>query len=212
MPDFSLELEHPEGCMVIGLDEAGRGPWAGPVVAAAVWLDPARTAQALLEGLDDSKALKPAAREELYDAILAGAREGAAAFGIAEATPKEIDKINILQASLLAMSRAADKLSTTIEGAPEAALIDGLHVPKLSCPARPVVKGDSRSLTIAAASILAKVTRDRIMADLAGRHPGYGWERNKGYGTAEHRRALDRLGVTKEHRRSFRPVRERLAG
>ncbi len=210
MPDFTLELEHPEGLMVIGLDEAGRGPWAGPVVAAAVWLDPARTSAALLRDLDDSKALRPAARETLYEAIKASARQGLAAFGIAEATAQEIDRINILQASLLAMSRAADQLAEAAGRRAEAALVDGLHTPALACPARPVVKGDSRSLSIAAASILAKVTRDRVMADLAARHPGYGWERNKGYGTAEHRRALDRLGVTGEHRRSFRPVREML--
>ena len=197
--------------MVIGLDEAGRGPWAGPVVAAAVWLDPARTPQALLEGLDDSKALKASTREALYEAIVASAGAGAAAFGIAEATPGEIDKINILQASLLAMRRAAEKLAAAAGRPAGAALVDGLHTPRLPCPAQPVVKGDSRSLTIAAASILAKVTRDKIMAELAERHPGYAWERNKGYGTAEHRRALDRLGVTKEHRRSFKPVRERLA-
>ncbi len=211
MPDFALELEHAKDRMVIGLDEAGRGPWAGPVVAAAVWLDPQRTPETLLAGLDDSKALSPAARAKLHDAILASARAGAAAYGIAEATPGEIDEINILQASLLAMSRAAEQLAVAAGRKPGAALVDGLHAPKLTCPAQPVVKGDALSLSIAAASILAKVTRDRIMGELAARHPGYGWERNKGYGTAEHRRALDWLGVTKEHRRSFRPVRERLA-
>jgi len=212
MPDFALELEHRDGRMVIGLDEAGRGPWAGPVVAAAVWLDPARTPHALLDGLDDSKALKPAAREALYNAIVESASTGLAAFGIAQSSPEEIDEIDILQASLLAMSRSADKLAAFAGATPGAALVDGLHTPKLACPATPVVKGDSRSLSIAAASILAKVTRDRIMAGLARRHPGYGWERNKGYGTPEHRRALDKLGVTAQHRRSFKPVRERLAG
>ena len=210
MPDFSLERDHPKECLVIGLDEAGRGPWAGPVVAAAVWLDSARTSDALRRGLDDSKALNAGARETLFEALHDAQHEGTAAFSVAEASVAEIDEINILQASLLAMRRAAERLSDALARPPGAALIDGTQVPGLSCPSRAVVKGDSRSLSIAAASILAKVKRDRIMADLAARHPGYGWERNKGYGTAEHRRGLDTLGVTLQHRRSFKPVQARL--
>ncbi len=208
MPDFALERAYPEDWQVIGLDEAGRGPWAGPVVAAAAWLDKARLPRELLDKLDDSKALRPAARDGLYRILEESAQAGAVAFGIAKASAAEVDEINVLQASLLAMTRAAENLTRAMDRPADAALVDGLHAPpRLSCPAQTVVKGDSRSLSIAAASILAKVTRDRLMAGLAARHPGYGWERNMGYGTAEHRRALARLGVTPEHRRSFKPVR-----
>ena len=214
MPDFALEREHGTEALVIGLDEAGRGPWAGPVVAAAVWLDAARAPEAFLVRLNDSKLLKPAARAALFEDLAAASRAGTAAFGIAQGSVAEIDEVNILQASLLAMRRAAERLGETLGKTlgrpPDAALVDGKQAPQLACPARAVVKGDSRSLSIAAASILAKVTRDRLMQELAARHPGYGWERNMGYGTAEHRRALERLGVTPEHRRSFRPIRERL--
>ncbi len=210
MPDFSLELSCPEGPLVIGLDEAGRGPWAGPVVAAALWLDPVRTPAALLDGLDDSKALSAAARENLFEALGEAGRAGAAAFGVAQATVAEIDALNILEASLLAMARAAERLAGALGRRPDVALVDGRQAPRLAFPARSVIKGDSRSLSIAGASILAKVTRDRQMVALAARHPGYAWDRNKGYGTAAHRRGLERLGVTAEHRRSFRPVRELL--
>jgi ribonuclease HII len=216
MPDFSLETAlgaadpRAGGRLVVGIDEAGRGPWAGPVTAAAVWLDSARCPAALLDGLDDSKALSPTARKRLFDALLECARDGAAAIGIANAQVAEIDTVNILQASLTAMSRAAADLERAAGRAADAALIDGNQLPRLACPARTVVKGDSRSLSIAAASIVAKVTRDRRMAELAREHPGYGWERNRGYGTAEHRAALRDLGVTAQHRRSFRPVREAL--
>lgn len=190
---------------MIGLDEAGRGPWAGPVVAAAVWLNPDTLPSQLRDGLDDSKKLSAKARESLFEALLALSPEQAA-IGRGEAGVEEIDALNILQASLLAMQRAAAALSIAVE----AALVDGRQIPALPCPARPVVKGDSRSLSIAAASIIAKVSRDRAMATLAAQHPGYGWERNQGYGTAEHRAGLDRLGVTAAHRRSFRPIREAL--
>jgi ribonuclease HII len=191
---------------VVGVDEAGRGPWAGPVVAAAVWLDPAVLAPALLARLDDSKRLSPTARAEIFR-DLAGAGPAAARLGVGRAGVGEIDELNILEASLLAMGRAVADLGTP----PDAALVDGNRAPALSCPVETLVRGDSRSLSIAAASIVAKVTRDRRMAELAGRYPGYGWERNQGYGTAEHRAALARLGVTPEHRRSFRPVREALS-
>ncbi len=215
MPDFSLEralgaAAGGPGPIVVGIDEAGRGPWAGPVVAAAVWLDPARTPLQLRERLDDSKVLSPALREALYGEILACANLGGAALGIGEAGVAEIDEINILQATLSAMSRAVAALEQRAGLKAEAALIDGNRTPKLACPARAVVRGDGKSLSIAAASVVAKVTRDRAMAELARRHPGYGWERNRGYGTAEHRDALRALGVTCQHRRSFRPVRELL--
>jgi ribonuclease HII len=207
MPDLSLEtrLGAEHGRVVVGIDEAGRGPWAGPVVAAAAWLDRAALEPSLLAGLDDSKRLAPAARERLYRRLVAAA-PGGARIGLGEASVAEIDRLNILQATLLAMARAVAGLGL----APDAALVDGNRAPDLPCPVETVVKGDARSLSVAAASIVAKVTRDRHMADLALKHPGYGWERNQGYGTAEHRAALTRLGVTPEHRRSFRPVRETL--
>ncbi len=207
MPDFSFEtrLGAVRGHFVVGIDEAGRGPWAGPVVAAAVWLSPEALPAGLLDRIDDSKRLTRQAREALCRALQATG-PAAARIGIGEAGVIEIDRLNILQASLLAMSRAVADL----QGTPDAALIDGNTAPRLPCPAETVVKGDGRCLSIAAASIIAKVTRDRHMSGLAARHPGYGWERNQGYGTAEHRAALTRLGITPEHRRSFRPVRELL--
>ncbi len=174
-------------------------------MAAAAWLDPAALDPALLDKLDDSKRLSPALREQLCRRLTA-AGPGAARLGLGTASAAEIDTLNILEASLLAMSRAVDGLGL----APDAALVDGTRAPRLACPAQAVVKGDSRSTSIAAASIFAKVARDKHMVELARAHPGYGWERNRGYGTAEHRSALARLGVTPEHRRSFRPVREAL--
>lgn len=195
MPDFSLERE--AGGLVAGIDEAGRGPWAGPVVAAAVVLDPETLPQTLGLALDDSKKLSTRRREALFDALRRCTRAG-----VGHAEVGEIDSVNILAATMLAMARAVENLGVE----PDLALIDGNRAPKLRCPARCVVGGDGLSLSIAAASIVAKVTRDRIMADLARRFPGYGWERNAGYGTAEHRQAMERLGVTPQHRRSFKPV------
>ncbi len=217
MPDFSLETgidaeigsRHP--AVIVGLDEAGRGPWAGPMIAAAVWLDPDRASAEILDRLDDSKKLSAAARERLHAALADGVRAGVCAAGIGIADVAEIDEINILQASLRAMARAVAELRRRSGLRPDAALVDGTQLPELSCPARAVIGGDGRSLSIAAASIVAKVTRDRAMADLGRRYPGYGWERNRGYGTAEHRAALHRLGVSPEHRRSFRPIREALS-
>ncbi|MCH8169207.1 MAG: ribonuclease HII [Proteobacteria bacterium] len=194
-PDLTAEVEYAgKDTTICGVDEAGRGPWAGPVVAAAVVLDRG----CIPPGLDDSKKLTPRRRAALFDAIRA-----AASVGVGIASVEEIDALNILRANDLAMLRAIGAL----QPAPEAALIDGNRVPPgLPCRARALVGGDGRSLSIAAASIVAKVTRDRIMGELAGAHPGYGWERNMGYGTAEHRAALIRLGVTPHHRRSFRPI------
>ena len=214
MPDFTLERElqaqYGSDVLIIGLDEAGRGPWAGPVVAGAAWLDPERCPAALHRGLDDSKRLRPARRAELLDMLEACTAQGTAALGLGEAGVAEIDEANILQASLHAMARAAADLESRSGRVPAAALVDGNRLPDLPCPAQAVVGGDGLSLSIAAASILAKVTRDRRMAALAQDHPGYGWERNQGYGTAEHREALARLGVTPHHRRSFRPIRDAL--
>lgn len=193
-PDFSHETEAlARGALrVVGVDEVGRGPLAGPVTAAAVRLDPAR----IPEGLADSKALTAARREALFDLILDQAE-----VSIAHASVEEIDSLNILRASHLAMARAVAAL------APDQALIDGNLIPRgLACPATAIVKGDAKCLSIAAASIVAKVTRDRIMVDLAQQHPGYGWEANAGYPTKAHLEALLNLGVTPWHRRSFRPV------
>ncbi|MDE3038765.1 MAG: ribonuclease HII [Pseudomonadota bacterium] len=192
MPDFSFESSH--GGIVAGVDEAGRGPWAGPVVAAAVILDPAR----LPDGVDDSKKVPAAKREMLYGLILASARTG-----VGMASAQEIDALNILQATMLAMQRAVASLG----GLPDVALVDGNRAPKLPCPAQMIVGGDALCLSIAAASIIAKVTRDRIMQDLAEEFPYYGWETNAGYGTSAHQNGLREYGVTPHHRRSFAPIR-----
>jgi ribonuclease HII len=199
MPDFRLEAAaRREGADVIaGVDEAGRGPWAGPVVAAAVVLDPKRLTPTLASGLDDSKKLARRRRVELFAALRDCAE---IALGIADVA--EIEARNILVATMEAMRRAVEGLATR----PQVALVDGITAPPLSCDVRCVVKGDARSLSIAAASVAAKVTRDGIMAELASAYPGYGWERNAGYGTAEHREALERLGLTPHHRRTFAPI------
>ncbi len=195
LPDLSLEREF--AGPVAGIDEVGRGPWAGPVVAAAVILDAERLPDELAALIDDSKKLSAARR-----AIIAERLPGVARIGIGAATPAEIADLNILGATFRAMARAVASLAVE----PAVALVDGNRPPPLACPVKTVVKGDSVSLSIAAASIVAKVTRDRIMARLAVRYPAFGWERNAGYGTVEHRAALDRVGVTPHHRRSFAPI------
>ncbi|MCX7889394.1 MAG: ribonuclease HII [Rhodobacteraceae bacterium] len=195
-PDFGFELAAMArgASRVAGVDEAGRGPLCGPVVAAAVILDPG----SVPPGLADSKTLSAAARARLSAAIRARAE-----CGIGLASAAEIDSLNILRASHLAMCRAVAALGR----APDHVLIDGNMIPAdLGLPAEAVVKGDARCLSVAAASILAKVTRDRIMVDLAQQFPAYGWDRNMGYPTAEHLAALKRHGPTPHHRRSFRPV------
>ncbi|MFV0334343.1 MAG: ribonuclease HII [Tropicimonas sp.] len=197
IPDLSLErLAWQQGARIVaGLDEVGRGPLAGPVTAAAVVLDPAR----IPEGINDSKKLTARRREALAEAIAEVAQ-----IAIVHVAAAEIDRVNILQASHLAMTRALARLSSR----PDLALVDGNRLPPaLPCPGRTVIGGDARSLSIAAASIVAKVARDRLMVDLAQQHPGYGWERNAGYPTPEHKKALRDLGVTPQHRRSFAPVR-----
>lgn len=192
MPSFTRErkIEGP----VAGIDEAGRGPLAGPVYAAAVILDPAR----LPRGLDDSKAMTAEAREKAFAKIM----ERALAVGVGVADVDEIDTINILQATMLAMRRATEQLLLT----PVKALVDGNRAPALSCPVETIIDGDAKSMSIAAASIIAKVTRDRVMCALDAEHPGYGWTSNKGYGTPDHLAALDRLGPCAQHRKSFAPV------
>lgn len=206
MPDFALERASEERGLapVAGLDEAGRGPWAGPVTAAAVVLDRQRLPATLAEGLDDSKKLSAARRELLFDVLN---NSPAVHHALGWASVAEIDRLNILAASLLAMRRALAALPI----AAAYALVDGNRLPNLPCPGEAVVKGDGRSLSIAGASVIAKVSRDREMARLARAHPVYGWDSNQGYGTKVHREALARLGPCAEHRRSFRPVAEILA-
>ena len=194
-PDLALERKY--GGPIAGVDEAGRGPWAGPVVAAAVIFVKKPPA-----GINDSKLLSAEAREALFPQILAVAHAG---IGIVDV--ETIDGLNIYHATHAAMCVAVKKLGC----APSAVLVDGNRLPKLDIPAEALVGGDGLSMSIAAASIIAKVTRDRIMRELGLNFPLYGWERNKGYGTAEHAEALRVHGVTCHHRRSFRPVWERLA-
>ncbi len=189
-------LQRKHGGLIAGIDEAGRGPWAGPVVAAAVIFTGAPP-----PGVHDSKQLSEEAREALFPEILAVAHAG---IGIANV--ETIDRLNIYHATHAAMCEAVGKLGR----APSAVLVDGNRTPKLEIPAEALVGGDALSLSIAAASIVAKVTRDRIMRELALEFPAYGWERNKGYGTKEHAAALRRHGATCHHRRSFRPVQEQL--
>ena len=195
MPDF--ELEKKAGGIVAGVDEAGRGPWAGPVVAAAAVLDPKTLPQILESRLDDSKKLSAKIRADLFHAL-----GSCAQIGIGTASVVEIDTHNILAATMLAMRRAVLNLPVS----PGHALVDGNQPPELPCYVQTIVGGDALSLSIAAASIVAKVTRDQIMTKLALKHPGYGWERNAGYGTKAHREGLERLGVNKHHRRSFKPI------
>jgi len=190
----------PSPARLAGVDEAGRGPLAGPVVAAAVVLP----SEAPIPGVMDSKRLDHSRREFLVDAILDAAR----GYGIGVAEPEEIDRVNVLEATLTAMARAVAMLSTT----PEEVWVDGPHVPAVDCRARAIVGGDSCVPSISAASILAKVTRDRMMRDLAEDFPGYGLERHKGYPTREHLEALARHGPSRAHRQSFAPVRAAAGG
>ncbi len=195
-PTLLLEQQH-EG-LVCGIDEAGRGPWAGPVVAATVvWphnLTPPET-------LNDSKKLTRAQREAIYHFLLDHTQ-----FSVGVASVTEIDELNILAATKLAMQRAV----TALPVMPAVALVDGNQPPALPCQCQPVIRGDSLSVSIAAASIIAKVTRDRIMEAMSQHYPDYGFERHVGYGTKQHQAALERYGVTPEHRRSFSPIRQLL--
>ena len=193
-PDLSRETAIVEG-LVCGVDEAGRGPWAGPVSAGAVILDPAR----IPDGLNDSKKLTERARNALEPEIMASAL----AWGVGFASVDEIDELNILQATGLAMRRAVEALAIR----PAHALVDGNYRFALPCPVTPVVGGDGKSLSIAAASILAKVARDRLMVEMDGVYPGYGFAGHKGYHAAVHVEALARLGPCPIHRRSWAPIR-----
>jgi len=207
MPSFRYEMKI-EGT-VAGIDEAGRGPLAGPVMAAAALIDRTAAKRKLLKLINDSKKLELEDRETAYEAMIAS---GLVRYAVAEATVEEIDRFNILQATFLAMRRALGALAQQPDVRLDVALIDGNQIPpRLCCKAETLVGGDGRSYSIAAASIFAKVTRDRYMAKLAETYPGYGWETNRGYGSDEHRAAIERLGPTPHHRMSFSPF-NRLPG
>lgn len=197
-PDFSEEVRMTKshGPLIAGVDEVGRGPLAGPVVAAAVILNP----DDIPAGLDDSKKLTAKRREALYNEIYARA----IAVSIAEASAEEVDEINVLQASMLAMRRAVKALKPF----PNGALVDGNRDPELDLPTKTLIKGDGRSVSIAAASIIAKVFRDRKMAELAKIYPNYEWEKNAGYGVPAHMKGLYLVGISPFHRKSFAPIRK----
>ena len=199
MPDFAHEIRfgRQTGRIICGIDEVGRGPLAGPVVAVCVIL-PFDFPDGLCAKIRDSKKMSPLAREKIVEPL-----KEHCLFAIAEASVEEIDRLNILWATMLAMQRAVEQLGTKID----VALVDGNRAPKLPCEAIPIVRGDDTSLSIAAASIIAKVYRDRLMKKLAEKFPVYGWDHNAGYGTSEHMEALALHGVTEWHRASFAPVR-----
>lgn len=200
MPTFEIEQRF-KG-LIGGVDEAGRGPWAGPVVAAAaIFLDPSSLSSFLYEGIQDSKKLSKAKRNHFYQELLP---LESFCYGIGIASVEEIDQLNISKATFLAMERAVQNLPQQ----PQTLLIDGKYIPTFQeIQTIPVIKGDDVSLSIAAASILAKVTRDDIMETLAENHPVYGWEHNAGYGTEQHQEALKVHGITPHHRKSFAPIR-----
>ena len=208
MPDFEFENKYPSQ-IIVGVDEAGRGPWAGPVVAGAVIIKDQKLNDILLSGLNDSKKLTSTKREILYEQLFAAQNLGLVAIGIGQASVAEIDELNILQATFLAMKRAIENLPEK----PDFALIDGNQIPKnLCCRCQTVIKGDAKSYSIAAASIIAKVYRDRLMSDLAKQYPFYAFEKNAGYGTAAHIAGLKKHGVIKGiHRLSYKPIANFLA-
>ena len=205
MPDFKHETtligKH---SLIAGIDEAGRGPWAGPVVAGAVIFPQLNISEHLAKKLDDSKKLSATKREELFKEL----HTCGALIGCGSASVEEIDRLNILQATFLAMRRAIENLPVV----PSFAIIDGNKIPPdLPCPARSLVKGDALSLSVAAASIIAKVTRDRLMSDLAKEFPYYGWEKNAGYGTKAHQIGLAEHGICIHHRKSYAPIKKYLS-
>ncbi len=199
------EIEDKFSGAVCGIDEAGRGPWVGPVVAGAVIFLNRNVNSELLNNLNDSKKLSAKKREILFTLLQEEEKKGNVCCGIGLASAQEIDELNILQATFLAMSRAAEKLSQK----PTQALIDGNRLPaKFICPTSCYIGGDARSYSIAAASILAKVYRDNLLKDLAQKYPYYGFEKNAGYGTKEHIAGIKAHGLTPEHRRSYKPIKE----
>ena len=201
MPDFSYENACGIQGLVFGLDEAGRGPWCGPVVAACVCWPDGQIPEELTHAINDSKKLSAKKREALFPKIM----NSNAIVGIGQASAEEIDKINILQASFLAMKRALDMVKGK-GGNPAFALIDGNKLPKWDIPMQAIIGGDAKSLSIASASIVAKVTRDHIMQDLAKEYPQYGWDKNAGYGTKAHIEALEKYGITPHHRKTYAPI------
>jgi ribonuclease HII len=208
MPDLQFEnlYGRADGKLICGIDEVGRGPLAGPVMAAAVLWPTQGIPSEIIQHLDDSKKLTVKRREKLFPLLTS-----CCPFGIAEASVAEIDRFNILHATFLAMERAVKQLEEKIGTKVDVALIDGNRKPSLKCSMQTIVKGDSKSLSIAAASVIAKVTRDRFMTVLSQEFKGYGWEKNAGYGTADHMKALRELGPTVCHRKSFAPVAELMA-
>lgn len=203
----SWKIEDGFSGIVCGIDEAGRGPWVGPVAAGAVAFLTRDINSELLQNLNDSKKLSAAKRERLYDLILAEAEAGRLTYGIGLADAAEIDRLNILQATFLAMRRAAEKLAVP----PTQALIDGNRLPTdFICPTSCYIGGDGLSYSIAAASILAKVYRDRLMQELAQQYPFYGFEKNAGYGTKDHIEGIRQHGLTPEHRQSYKPIKQYL--
>ncbi len=202
MPDFSFENQY-QG-LIAGIDEAGRGPWAGPVMAGAVVFLTKEVDEFLLQNLDDSKKLSAKKREVLYNKLLEEQSKGHILAAIGEASAQEIDEMNILQATFLAMSRAVRKLGKKVDFA----LVDGNQKPlALGCDCQTIIKGDARCYSIAAASIMAKVTRDRLMKELASKYPFYGFEKNAGYGTKAHIDGLQKYGIVKGvHRLSYKPI------
>ena len=198
MPSFDYEKKYSYPC---GVDEAGRGPLAGPVVAAAVLFPKLSLSIDLFSLINDSKKLSEAKRELVYEKL----RASDAIIGVGLATVEEIDQINILQASLLAMTRAIDQLCASV--LPDMALIDGNKSPKITIPTLPIVKGDSKSYSIAAASIVAKVERDRMMADYAAQYPQYEFDKHKGYPTALHLEKVSTFGLLPIHRKTFGPCK-----
>ena len=203
MPDFSLEesLGLSTSAVIVGVDEVGRGPLAGPVTAAAVFVDRQKITLDLLTKIDDSKKISQKKRATISKQI-----ESIAIIGIGWASSGEIDQLNILEATMLAMQRAISSLRKQIISDPDYILIDGNKVPRLDFPSKAIVRGDEKSLSIAAASIVAKNKRDAFMTSLSKLYPGYGWEKNAGYGTGEHLAAIEREGITVYHRRSFKPI------
>lgn len=193
-PKPTYDMEREIGGVICGVDEVGRGPLAGPVIAAAVILDPAN----IPHHLNDSKKLSAKKRQQLNEIIIATAE-----YGYGEASLEEIDELNILHASMLAMQRAVANLPRKVDHI----LVDGNRIPNFDAPATAVIKGDQKSVSIAAASIIAKIKRDLLMKKLSEIHPEYGWERNSGYGTREHMEALNLVGPSRFHRKSFAPIR-----
>ena len=211
-PDFTIEDGLDTAAAIIGVDEAGRGPWAGPVVAAAFWANP-QYRDNLPKNIDDSKKLSQKIRQEIYGELLRLDSMGLHGFGVASVSVETIDEIGILQATFAAMDKAAAALLQKIK--PQAAymMIDGNLMPPLAlcerllpCSGTPIIKGDTKSVSIAAAAIIAKETRDAMMIELAADNPDYDWQNNKGYGTKKHQIGLAKHGITKHHRRSYKPI------